>query len=66
MDFLDVFRVEPDGSFTWIGSADSLDTAREIIKSSTVGTTEDFLIYDAKTNERLALRADGHSVRSTC
>jgi hypothetical protein len=37
MNALDVFRVRPDGSFVWVGSADSLPTALKVIKTLEVG-----------------------------
>ena len=58
MDALDVFRVEPDGSFLWIGSADSLPTALKVIKTLKVEPSDTFLIHDLQRNNTLTVRAD--------
>jgi hypothetical protein len=58
MDALDVFRLRPDGSFIWIGSADSLPTALKVIKALKVERSGAFLIHDSKRNDTLAVRAD--------
>lgn len=57
MDLLDVFRLNPDDSFVWIGSADSLQTAHEIIKTSKVDPSDVFLIHDSQRNNTLTVRA---------
>ncbi len=66
MNVLDVFRLKPDGSFVWVGSADLLKKAREIIESCTADASEEFVIYDAQTTERITLRADRCSMRWIC
>ena len=58
MDALDVFRVRPDGSFIWIGSANSLPTAFKVIKSLKVETSDAFLIHDWKRNDTMTVQAD--------
>jgi hypothetical protein len=58
MDALDVFRLRPDGSFIWIGSADSLPTALKVIKALRVEPSDAFLIRDWKRNDTLTVRAD--------
>lgn len=58
MDLLDVFRLKPDGSFVWIGSADSPQAAHEIIKGSKVDPSDAFLIPDSQRNNTLKVRAD--------
>ena len=58
MDALDVFRVRPDGSFIWIGSANSLPTALKVIKALRVEPSDAFLIHDSKRNDTLTVRAD--------
>jgi uncharacterized protein (DUF2461 family) len=58
MDALDVFRVRPDGSFVWIGRAESLPTAHEMIKALKVDPSDFFLIHDSQRNNTLTLRAD--------
>jgi len=60
MDVLDIYRHEPDGSFSWITSANSMKMARMIIRSSAANTSEEFLIHDDQANESILLRADGH------
>ena len=58
MDVLDVFRVRPDGSFVWIGSADSLPTAYKVIKALRVEPSDAFLIHDSQRNDTLTVPAD--------
>ena len=59
MDVLDIYRHEPDGSFSWITSANSMKMA-QIIRSSAANTSEEFLINDEQANESIVLRADGY------
>jgi hypothetical protein len=40
MDALDVFRVKPDGSLVWIGSASSMRAAHKMIKSAKVDPSD--------------------------
>ena len=62
MDTLDIFRLNPDRSFSWISSADSLYTARKIIAARAVDPSEEFLIYDHGTNEKIRLRGNNAAV----
>jgi hypothetical protein len=57
MDALDVFRVRPDGSFIWIGSADSLPTALKAIKALKGDPSDAFLIHDSRRNDTMTVRA---------
>jgi hypothetical protein len=60
MAYLDIYRRETDGSFTWIAGACSVKTARAIIKSAAASSpTEEYLIYDNASGEKLTLRANG-------
>ena len=63
MHAFDVFRVEA-GSFLWIGCADSLQAARELIKSQAANASEEFLILNDQTREKVTVRADGSAVPS--
>jgi hypothetical protein len=58
MDAIDVFRLRPDGSVIWIGSADSLPTALKVIKTLKVEPSDAFLIHDSQRNNTLTVRAD--------
>jgi len=58
MDAIDVFRVRPDGSIVWIGSADSLPTALKVIKALKGDPSDAFLIHDSQRNNTLTVRAD--------
>ena len=62
MDTLDIFRLNADRSFSWISSADSLYTARKIITSHAGDSSEEFLIYDHGTNEKIRFRANTSTV----
>ena len=59
METLDIFRLKPSGRVLWIGSASSLQTAREIIKLLTVDPSEEFLILNDYTDETVIVRAEG-------
>jgi hypothetical protein len=58
MDALDVFRVRPDGSVIWIGSADSLPTALKVIRTLKVEPSDAYLIHDLQRNDTWTVRAD--------
>jgi hypothetical protein len=58
MDPLDVFRVRSDGSFVWIGSADSLSRTHTQINSHKLKASDAFLIVDSQAHSRLTVRAD--------
>jgi hypothetical protein len=59
MDTLDVFRLKPSGRVLWISGADSLQTARGIIKLHAVDPSEEFLILNDYKNETTIVRAEG-------
>ena len=58
MNALDVFRVRPNGSFVWIGSADSMPTALKVIRTLEIEPSDAFLIHDSQRNDIVTLRAD--------
>jgi hypothetical protein len=58
MHLLDVFRVTPDDSLVWIGSASSMQAAHELIKSAKVDPSDAFMIHDAQRNNMVSVRAD--------
>jgi hypothetical protein len=58
MDPLKVFRVNPDGSFVWIGSADSLPVAHKMIKASKGDPSDEFLVYDSQRHNTYTLRVE--------
>jgi hypothetical protein len=60
MGVLNIYRHEPDGSFSWVTSADSMKMARMTIRASAASTSEEFLIRDEQASESITLRADGH------
>ena len=59
MSFLDIYRREPDKSFSWFASAYSVKMARAIIKSSASTARGEYLICDNATKEKITLSADG-------
>ena len=52
-----VFR-DKDPRLDWIGSADSIQAVRELVKSKAVGAREKFIIYSRVTHTTIYLRAD--------
>ena len=57
MNTFDIFRLNSDRSFSWISSADSLYTVLKTITSRPGDSSEEFLIYDHGTNEKIRFRA---------
>ena len=63
MGLLDIYRHEPDGSLSWVASADSMKIARRAIRAGAASTSEEFVIHDDQANESIILRADGRWFR---
>ena len=59
MEVIDIFRRERDGNFSWMTSASSVKIARAIIRSTAMKPSQEFLVYDNRTDDKLILRADG-------
>ena len=59
MAILDIYRRDANGSFSWFASSYSVRMARAIIKSSDSSPTEEYLICDSLTKEKISLRPDG-------
>ena len=59
MALLNIYRREADGSFSWIAGAYSMKTTRAIIKSAASSPTQEYLICDSASGEKLTLRANG-------
>jgi hypothetical protein len=59
---MDVFRVKPDGSVSWISSASSMQAVREIVKSKAINSSEEFLVYDNRTEGKIVMRANGVTI----
>ena len=60
MGVLNIYRHEPDGSLSWVTSADSMKMARMTIRAGAASASEEFVIHDDQANESIILRADGH------
>ena len=60
MEVLDIYRYERDGSLSWVTDTKPVRMARAIIRSLAIGPSQEFLIRNDRTNERIRLRADGH------
>ena len=65
MEPFDVFQVKPDGSFVWIGSADSLQAAHEMIRASRAVSSDAFLIHDFRCNSTFTVRPNELPVKSS-
>lgn len=58
MATFDIFRLNSDRSFSWISTADSLYAVLKTITSRAGDSSEEFLIYDHGTNEKIRFRAN--------
>jgi hypothetical protein len=58
-DLFEVFRDEhPRPHLAWVGNANSIEAARELIRSTAIGAREKFIVYNAITRTALYLRAE--------
>jgi hypothetical protein len=58
-DLFEVFRDEdPRPRLVWVGNADSIEAARELIRSNAYGAREKFIVYSVATHRALYLRAE--------
>jgi hypothetical protein len=55
-DLFDVFRNERP-SLVWVGCADSMQAALELIRSKAAGPEEQFIVYGVVTHDKVYLRA---------
>lgn len=65
MEVIDIYRRERDGNFSWMTSASSVKIARDTIRSSAMKPSQEFLLYDNRTDDKLILRADGYWFAAT-
>jgi hypothetical protein len=57
-DLFDVFRKNADNSLVWIGSADSMHGACQLVSLKAVEPKEQFIVYSVVTNDKIHLRAE--------
>lgn len=53
-----VFRHDREGRLEFVGSTQTLDSSRHIVRSKTFEPMEEFVIYNVLTHELVYLRAD--------
>jgi hypothetical protein len=53
-----IFRRNPNGRLEFVGSAQTLESSRKLVRSTTVEPTERFVIYNLLAHEIIYLRAD--------
>ena len=51
----DIFRREIDGSFVWVGAAETFALARQKIVQDPAASDREFLIVNALTGERMVV-----------
>ena len=57
MSKLDVFRIPKDGGVRWIGSMETLEAAKVLIKAESAKQPGDFLIVNLETGEKTEIKA---------
>jgi hypothetical protein len=55
----DIFRHNPDGRLVFVGSAQTLQSSHQLVRSTASAPTERFAIYNVFTREITYLSADG-------
>ena len=58
----DVFQAESNGSFRWIGSAETLADAKARIQEHSMGSPSEYLLLNQQTGSKLVLKLDKGSV----
>ena len=54
----DIFRIAKDGGVFWIGNADDVHEAQELVTQNP-SRSKEFLLFDLKTGTKMALKAGG-------
>ncbi len=52
----DIFRIDKDGSLFWIGTADDVHEAQELVTQNP-SRLKDFLLFDLKTGAKMTMKA---------
>jgi hypothetical protein len=55
---LDIFRIVPEG-VRWMGSAESLEAAKALIKATSAQQPGDFLVVSLVTGWKMEIKAPG-------
>jgi hypothetical protein len=53
----DIFRIDKDGSFFWIGTADNVKEAQELATQNP-SPSKHFVLFDLKTGAKMAMSGD--------
>ena len=56
---LDVFRIQEEGEVRWIGTAETLEAAKALIKAESAKRPGDFLVVDLETGYKMEIKAAG-------
>ena len=51
----DIFRIDKDGSLFWMGTADDVTQAQQLVTQKSSGSC-DFILFDLKTGTKLAMK----------
>ena len=54
----DVFRVQTEGGVRWIGTVESIEAAKALIKVESAKQPGDFLVVNLETGSRTEIKAD--------
>ena len=55
---LDIFRIQAEGGVRWIGTVESMDAAKALIKTESAKQTGDFLVVNLETGHRMEIKAE--------
>ena len=53
---LDVFRIQAEGGVRWIGTVESMDAAKTLIKTESAKLPGDFLVVDLDTGDKVEIK----------
>jgi hypothetical protein len=59
-----IFRHQPDDRLEFVGSTQTLESSRQLVRSKASELTERFAIYNVLTHEITYLRADASSAET--
>jgi len=54
----DVFRVQTEGGVRWIGTVESIEAAKALIKVESAKPPGDFLVVNLETGHKMEIKAD--------
>jgi hypothetical protein len=53
---LDVFRIQAEGGVHWIGTSETIEAAKALIKAESTKQPGDFLVVNLETGQRVEIK----------